>query len=64
MGCWGDAPDDEIMQIIISANYRCGLPCGRATIDGRCSQVSLRPGEGWAAHPGYADLSKVSDGAI
>ena len=57
-GQWvlGDAPDDEIMQIISSANIAAGFHAGDPNSMDRVVKLAQAYGVGLGAHPGYADL--------
>ncbi|KZY49215.1 5-oxoprolinase subunit PxpA [Sulfitobacter sp. KE29] len=57
-GQWvlGDAPDEEIMQIISSANIAAGFHAGDPNSMDRVVKLAQAHGVGLGAHPGYADL--------
>lgn len=57
-GQWalGDAPDEEIMQIISSANIAAGFHAGDPNSMNRVVKLAQVHGVGLGAHPGYADL--------
>tara|TARA_R110002096_G_scaffold11902_7_gene43424 strand:+ start:1534 stop:2346 length:813 start_codon:yes stop_codon:yes gene_type:complete len=57
-GQWvlGDAPDEEIMKIISSANIAAGFHAGDPNSMDRVVKLAQAHGVGLGAHPGYADL--------
>ena len=57
-GQWvlGEAPDEEIMQIISSANIAAGFHAGDPNSMDRVVKLAQAHGVGLGAHPGYADL--------
>lgn len=57
-GQWvlGDAPDEEIMALISSANIAAGFHAGDPNSMDRVIQLAQRYGVGLGAHPGYRDL--------
>lgn len=57
-GQWvlGDAPDDDIMSIISSANVAAGFHAGDPNSIERIASLANDHGVGYGAHPGYFDL--------
>lgn len=57
-GRWqiGDAPDEQLMELIGSANIAAGFHAGDPMIIDRTVRQAARRGVGIGAHPGYRDL--------
>jgi 5-oxoprolinase (ATP-hydrolysing) subunit A len=55
-GAWTMGHDDELLDIVSSANLACGFHAGDPSIMARLSREAQRRGVAVGAHPGYPDL--------
>ena len=56
-GAWPGGPDEELMQIITSANIACGFHAGDPSIMRRTCEMAVERGVAIGAHVSYPDLA-------
>ena len=55
-GAWGLGADEELLQLVTSANVACGYHAGDAVTIARTVELALARGVSVGAHPSYPDL--------